>query len=86
MTESLDEVSFEGITTREAIARRVLLNLEELIQAETDGKIPFKTMQIAFNAVVDATMPFIDTKTRAAINVIQAEIETEAEIRTAIGD
>lgn len=74
----LDEVTYEGITTRQAIARRVCLGLEDLIGAHDAGMIDFRAMKLAAEVLVDVTLPFVDASTKQVITDAIKGIEYEA--------
>jgi hypothetical protein len=81
MSKSDDERGFDGLTVREAIARRVLIGLNDLVEMHKDGGLDFDSTRIAIRVLVESTMPFVDSETKTIINHIVRKWDDEAEER-----
>ena len=79
----LDGRGADGLTVREAIARRTLIGLETLVQAYKQGTLDFDAALLALRTLVETTMPFVDPSTKHLINQVIRKWDDEAEERRA---
>jgi hypothetical protein len=76
-----NERGADGLSVREAIARRTLLGLEQLVLAYKRGELDFPAALLAIRTLVETTMPFVDPSTKHLINQVVRKWDDEAEER-----
>ena len=81
----LDEISAEGISTAEAIARRAFLGVELLAKKEAEGVIPFAAMKLAVEVLFSTCMPFMDSDSRRVALAALTELEKQQEVYNELG-
>lgn len=74
----------DGLTVREAIARRTLLGLEVLVEAHKRGELEFDAALLAIRTLVETTLPFVDPDTKHIISHVVRKWDDEAEERRAV--
>jgi hypothetical protein len=79
----INERGADGLTLREAVARRTLMGLETLIAAHKRGELDFDATLLALRTLVETTMPFVDPSTKHLINQVIRKWDDEAEERRA---
>jgi hypothetical protein len=77
----LDEKGVDGLSVREAIARRTLIGLEQLVQAYKNTELDFDGALIAIRTLVETTLPFVDPSTKHLLNQVVRKWDDELEER-----
>jgi hypothetical protein len=74
----MDDVGADGLTVREAIARRVMIGLGRLAQAHKSGELGFEAAYLGIKVLVETTLPFVDPTSAQLINQIMKLWDEEA--------
>jgi len=77
----MDEVGFDGVTVREAIAARVLQGIQRIVEAQKAGQMSFDHALITMDILVEVTLPFVDPGSKDLVRQIHAAYRREAEAR-----
>jgi hypothetical protein len=80
-TATYDEVGFDGLTVREAIASRTLLGLDRLMEALRLGRMSFEQVHEAITVLLDTTMPFCDPGSQVLLRGLEAELKRQLQSR-----
>ena len=78
---NLDQRGADGETVREAIARRTLGGIAELIEAHKDGALDFEATHRALKVLVEVTLPFCDPTSKDVVNQVMSQWDRERENR-----
>lgn len=70
---SVDELGFDGVTVREAIASRTLAGINTLITAYNAKRIDLPSTHLALKTLVEATMPFCDPVSKQIVDQVMRE-------------
>lgn len=81
-----EEIGFDGVTVREAIASRTLQSLEKLLEHWRSGALTFEAAHIAVVLLLEATFPFCDPTSKEILSQVQAQWTRESALRVEAGD
>jgi len=81
---SADDVGFDGVTVREAIASRTLLGLERLMQDMRDDNLSFEAGHRAITVLLETTMPFCDPGSQVVLRQVEADLKRKAKQRSEV--
>lgn len=70
---SVDEVGFDGVTVREAVASRTMLGLGTLIAAYNDKHLDLPSAYLAIKTLVETVAPFCDPDSQTIVNQVMKE-------------
>jgi hypothetical protein len=80
-----NEVGFDGVTVREAIASRTLEGVTRFSEHVKSGRLSFEDGHEAITILLEVTMPFCDPTTKNLLHQIQKQLDREALIRKEAG-
>jgi hypothetical protein len=74
---TVDEVGFDGVTLREAIASRTLEAVNRLMDFYKEERLSFDQMHFAVTVLIEANLPFVDPGSKVLIAQVQAHLRRE---------
>jgi hypothetical protein len=74
---TVDDIGFDGVTVREAIASRTFLGIQQLMEDIQVGTLTFDAAYRAISVLLEVTLPFCDPGSKGAIAELQKALEQE---------
>lgn len=76
-----DNIGFDGISVREAIALRTLEAVDRLVEAQQIAKLTWDAFMVSSTILLETVLPFCDPETKQLLTQIQKQWFRENELR-----